>query len=148
MTTPPVTTEPRHTADVVLARLERLGRLDWSEARTRLAGTTCAWADLDGFHVAPATALPEAAPHATHLWAWDASRSLRLRIDGSQALVAALQLGQDGGEQVRVQARPGTPWAEDDQQVGPLAPEAHALAFELLELSGPAPATFVRASAP
>ncbi|WP_406260404.1 hypothetical protein OIA45_19640 [Streptomyces chartreusis] len=138
--------EPRHTAQPVTARMDRIGRLDWTEARSLLTGTTCAWADLDGFHVAGSDQLPTEPPHSTHLWAWDQDRCLRLRIDGSQALIASLLPGHDGGEQVRVYVRPGTPWAVDDKQAGPLQPEAHALAFELLELSGPAPATFVRAA--
>ncbi|MGW2410132.1 hypothetical protein ACWCXK_37295 [Streptomyces sp. NPDC001739] len=146
MTTP--TTEPRHTAQPVLARLERIGRLDWHQARSLLAGTTCAWADLDGFHVTEADRLPEEPPQSTHLWAWDTNRCLRLRIDGAQALTAALHPGQNDREQVRVHIRPGTPWARDDKQAGPLPAEAHALAFELLELSGPTAATFVRAVAP
>ncbi|MCX5054663.1 MULTISPECIES: hypothetical protein [unclassified Streptomyces] len=139
---------PAHTARAVPARLERAGRLAWAEARTLLTGTTCAWADLDGFHIAPADRLPEQPLHATHLWAWDARRCLRLRIDGPHALTALLTPGQDGGEQVRIHIRPGTPWAKDDQQAGPLPAEAHALNFELLELPGPTPATFVRATAP
>lgn len=147
MTATPAT-EPRHTAQPVPARLERLGRLDWPEARALLAGTTCAWVDLDGFHLAPAAALPQDAPHATHLWAWDTTYCLRLRIDGSRALAAALRPGQDGGEQVHAHIRPGTPWAKHDKQAGPLPAEAHALTFELLELPGPTPATFVRAITP
>ncbi|WP_369360194.1 hypothetical protein [Streptomyces sp. cg2] len=146
MTTAPAA-QPRHTAQPVLARLERLGRLGWAQARSLLTGTTCAWADLEGFHVAGADRLPEKPPQSTHVWAWDSSRCLRLRIDGSQALTAALYPGQDGEEQVRVHVRPGFPWARDDKQVGPLPTEAHALAFELLELPGPTPATFVRATA-
>lgn len=139
--------EPRHSARPVPARLDRIGRLAWAEARSLLAGTTCAWADLDGFHITGAHELPEEPLHATHLWAWDQDHCLRLRIDGPQALTAALHPGQDGGEQVYARVRPGTPWAPDDKQVGPLPPDAHALAFELLELPGPAPATFVRAAA-
>ncbi|MFJ4010342.1 hypothetical protein [Streptomyces sp. NPDC090026] len=153
MTTSPATrpeTEPiaEHTARTSPARLDRLGRLDWDEARSLLTGTTCAWADLDGFHITAADQLPPEPLLSTHLWAWDHHRCLRLRIDGQHTLTAALHPGQDGGEQVRVHIRPGTPWATDDKQAGPLQPEAHALAFELLELPGPAPATFVRATAP
>ncbi|MER5493451.1 hypothetical protein ACWD6I_05220 [Streptomyces sp. NPDC002454] len=128
------------------ALLQRIGRLPWPQARTRLAGSTCAWADLDGFHLAPADALPVDPPCTTHLWAWRADLSFRLRIDGPRALVAALRCGPGEGDPVQVRIRSGTPWSRRDRQVGPLPPEAHALAFELLELSGPAPATFVRAS--
>ncbi len=143
-TSPPA--GPRHTATVQPARLDRIGRLSWPQARSLLAGTTCAWADLDGFHVADAGRLPADPPHSTHLWAWDQARCLRLRIDGPQALTAVLRPSQDSGEQVHVHVRPGTPWAAGDQQAGPLPPEAHALDFELLELPGPTPATFVRAA--
>lgn len=146
MTTAPPTTEPRHTARLVPARLDRVGRLAWADARPLLAGTTCAWADLDGFHVTGAERLPDEPPYATHLWAWDDTHCLRLRLDGGRALTAALHPGQDGGEQVNAHVRPGTPWDAADKQVGPLRPEVHALAFELLELTGPSPATFVRAT--
>ncbi|WP_416976976.1 hypothetical protein [Streptomyces sp. T028] len=158
----PTTTEPRHTAARIPALLHRIGRLDWTQARSLLTATpntTCAWADLDGFHIADADHLPADPPHATHLWAWNEDRCLRLRIDGSHALTAALQPLHPGhhhdsadsaggqGELVHVRLRPGTPWAAHDQQAGPLPAEAHTLTFELLELPGPTPATFVRATA-
>ncbi|MEU5524513.1 hypothetical protein ABZ759_28610 [Streptomyces sp. NPDC047860] len=146
-----MSSEPRHTAVPLVVRLERHGRMPWPQARTLLAGTTCAWADLDGFHILPATKLPDDRPPlATHLWAWSEDRCLRLRLDGAQALVAALHLqgaSQETDESaVRVYVRSGVPWPSGHDRVGPLPDAAETLTFELLELAGPAPATFVRAT--
>jgi hypothetical protein len=144
-TTPPP--KPRHQVTPTPARLYRHGRMPWDEARTLLADTTCAWADLDGFHVAPADTLPPDVPQTTHLWAWKARHCFRLRIDGRDALVAALHLDGGGdGEPVTAHARPGTPWTPENKQAGPLPQAAHTLAFGLLELTGPTPVTFVRAT--
>lgn len=138
-------TTATNVAALTPARLERHGRLPWSDARNLLAGTTCAWADLDGFHIAPAADLPETVPPATHVWAWgDGAPCFRLRVDGADALVAALHVGDDGGG-LRVRVRPGRPWNENDHQVGPLRPEAYQLDFDLLEVAGATPVTFVRA---
>jgi hypothetical protein len=129
-------------------RLERLGRMPWPEARTLLAGTTCTWADLHGFHIEPADRLPAEVPQSTHLWAWADDRCVRVRVDGTDALVAVLRPDGRPGTAVSIRTRPGLPWGADDKQVGPLPPGAHSLRFELLELLGPSPATFVRATAP
>ncbi|WP_411574815.1 hypothetical protein [Streptomyces fradiae] len=139
---------PRYEATLTPARLHRHGRMPWPEVRALLAETVCAWSDLDGFHVAPADHLPQDVPQTTHLWAWDTQRFLRIRIDGRDALVAALHPGESGeGEPVTAYVRHGTPWGPDDKQAGPLPDAAHTLTFELLELPGPAPATFVRSTA-
>lgn len=122
-------------------RLVRHGRLPWPGARALLAGTTCAWSDLDGFHLQPADRLPEDTPVATHLWAWTTDTCFRLRLDDGHALVASLHLSE-GGDHVHV--RPARSWGADDRQVGPLPAEAHGLELELLELTGRTPALFVR----
>ncbi|MCX5400802.1 hypothetical protein [Streptomyces sp. NBC_00102] len=146
---------PRHEARPQRATLERHGRLDWARARALLDGTVCAWADLGGFHLAPAAQLPEETPDSTHLWAWDADRCLRVRFDGPWALTASLRTDDRTGgapdgatgrpEDVGVLVRPGTAWSPDEKHAGPLAAGAYALRFELLELTGPSPVTFVRA---
>lgn len=138
---------PRYEATPTAARLHRHGRMPWPEARTLLAQTVCAWSDLDGFHIAAADELPQDVLQTTHLWAWDTHRCVRLRIDCHHALVAALHLGGSGdGQPVTAHIRRGTPWGPDDKQAGPLSEAAHALTFELVELPGSTPVTFVRAT--
>lgn len=132
-------------ASLVPMTLERVGRLDWPAFRALAAGMRCAWADLDGFHVRPAQDLPQLLPVATHLWAWDGHRSVRARIDQGQLRVAVLHTQARARESVDVSRRPGLAWGAEDRQVGPLGQDAQALDFELLEISGGAPVTFVRA---
>ncbi|MGW2917817.1 hypothetical protein ACWDBF_08125 [Streptomyces angustmyceticus] len=142
------TASPRHPSRFAAAHLVRHGRLTWPEARTLLAGTTCAWADLDGMHLAPAGDLPEETPCATHLWAWDPLRCLRLRFDTRHALTAALHSTAPSAlpsNSVRIRISRGMPWAPEDARVGPLEPDIHTLDPELLELTGATPAVFVRA---
>jgi hypothetical protein len=66
------------------------GRLSWLQTRVLLDETTCAWADLDGFHC---EGPPTDPPLTTHVWAWSDQRMLRLRVDGAEAVAAELQLG-------------------------------------------------------
>ena len=58
--------------------LEGTGRTQWSEIQPQLEGMTCAWADLDGFHV---EAVPREQPVTTHLWGWAPDRWVRVRVD-------------------------------------------------------------------
>jgi hypothetical protein len=134
-------------------RLHRLGPLTWPALRTLLtddpayAGARCAWADLNGFHLESATALPTDPPPplATHLWAWGAQAVLRSRIDTGRALTCALLPDNaTPGDVVPVRIRPGLAWPADDLQVGRPDRPLPAPGIELLELTGPAPATFVR----
>jgi hypothetical protein len=84
------------------------GRRPWTEIRPLLSGCMCAWADLDGFH---AEAPPAEPPLATHLWAWDADKLLRIRIDGSDGIAAELLLGgASRGERVEVTRREAVSW--------------------------------------
>ncbi|WP_283135333.1 hypothetical protein [Rhizohabitans arisaemae] len=117
------------------------GRLPWSTALELLTGTTCAWTDLDGPHLGPP---PTTTPvGTTHLWAWADGRALRLRIDDEFAYVA--ELAHDGpGEPVTVIIHPELRlWAPADEQAGPIPETAHTLDWELLELPGPGPVSFV-----
>lgn len=139
------------------ARLYGYGRLDWDQARTVLDHATCAWADLDGLHLAPA---PDAVPPTTHLWAWwPDGDCARLRIDETQAYTAVLRV--TGGppptqaprpvadEPVSPLLRADAPlWAIADPQAGPLPAELREHTWDLLEIPGPRPITFVRASTP
>lgn len=51
-----------------------------------LSGATCLWQDLDGLHIEPP---PDVPPPTSILWGWvDGVRVIRVRLDGSTALVA------------------------------------------------------------
>jgi hypothetical protein len=134
------------------ARLYGYGRLAWTEARDLLDGCRCTWTDLDGIHVADAP--PDALPvGATHLWGWAADRCVRVRFDGDAAYAALLRTGQgedDGGPETLV-AEVVTPvvrrpvvWSPDDRQAGPLPETVLGRTWELLEVPGASPVTFVR----
>jgi hypothetical protein len=122
------------------------GRIRWDRARTLLAGATCAWADLDGSHLGPA---PEDAPvGASHLWAWTDEWCARLRFDDDAVYAGFLHFTDDAaaGETVEVTARTGMRlWAPGDLQAGPIPPDADTWDWELLEVTGAQPITFVRA---
>jgi hypothetical protein len=91
------------------------GRRPWPEIHALVDGCTCAWADLDGFHTEPAPASP---PLATHLWAWNEDRLLRVRIDGSDGIAAELRLTEAGrGEPVTVTVREAVSWPAGEGRV-------------------------------
>ncbi|MFC8797291.1 hypothetical protein ACFT2C_06135 [Promicromonospora sp. NPDC057138] len=122
--------------------LVRHGRMPWAQARTLFDDTVGTWADLDGLHAAEPP--PDDAPLTTHLWAWADDICWRLRFDGNETLVAALHLDAIDGDIVPVRVRDGFPWGRNDAQAGSLSDAAYALKFELLEVTGAAPVTFVR----
>ncbi|WP_329543356.1 hypothetical protein OG548_45870 [Streptomyces sp. NBC_01356] len=147
----PARPAPQPLVRTVRMRLHRLGPLTWPALRTLLtedpayAGARCAWSDLNGFHLEPSTALPTGPPLATHLWTWGAQAVLRSRLDADRALTCVLLPETNhAGEPVLVRIRPGLPWAADDQQVGRPDRPLPAPGIELLDLTGPSPATFVR----
>lgn len=91
------------------------GRRPWAEIRPLLTDCTCAWADIDGFHAGPPPADP---PLATHLWAWNTDRLLRVRIDGREGIAAELRLADSGqGEPVSVTERQATSWPAGEGRV-------------------------------
>lgn len=91
------------------------GRRPWDEITPLLADCTCAWADLDGFHAGPP---PPAPPLATHLWAWDDGRLLRIRIDSGHGIAAELSLAGPGqGEPVTVAEREARSWPSGEGRV-------------------------------
>jgi hypothetical protein len=134
------------------AHLTAHGRLTWTQALSLLAGCTCTWSDLDGIHLTPAP--PAALPAgATHLWGWAADgRCIRLRLDHQAAYTAVLHTrpgtcpDTPDAETVTVTVRPAITWDPDThRQAGPLPATIQAHSWELLEIPGPAPVTFVRA---
>ncbi|AOR31084.1 hypothetical protein BFF78_08545 [Streptomyces fodineus] len=149
--TPSVRPAPPPLVRTVRMRLHRIGTLTWPALRALLTedsaytGARCAWTDLNGFRLEPATALPAEPPVATHLWAWTSQTALRSRIDTGRALTCAL-LPDTGatGESVPVRIRPAIAWPGDDHQVGRPDRPLAASSIELLELTGAAPVTFVR----
>lgn len=130
------------------------GRMTWVQATTgTLAGTTCLWQDLDGLHVQPP---PDQPPPTSILWAWDDTRSLRVRLDGATALVAVRSRDHDagGGEQ----AVP-LPWSAEDRRVFQAAPAGEGTRQQLLARrwtqilddgldTGAGPITFLRPAPP
>lgn len=136
--------------------LERRGLTSWSALREQLceAEGDCAWSDFSGFRLAPAHTLPTSIPATTHLWAWDATRAVRARIDVDRILVATLHTTPPSEpatgpvEYVQVQIRTGHPWSAADPPIGRADQPLPGREFTLLELPGPSPAVFVRQQAP
>ena len=132
------------------AHLVGYGRLDWATAHATIGQVDSCWADLDGWHIAP---LPVTAPHTTHLWGWRDDVCWRLRVDGDEAVVAALHLGQPSSapsnapvaEQVLARISAATPWPRDDRQVSLRGDSPDRWSWQIVELPGPAPISFVRA---
>ncbi|MFI1334562.1 hypothetical protein ACH4U7_31550 [Streptomyces sp. NPDC020845] len=135
--------------------LERVGPVEWDTLRKQLreAEAHCAWSDFGGFHLAAAALLPESIPAATHLWAWDAARAIRARIDVERVLAAVLHttppLEPVAGPlaSVEVQVRTGRLWGVDDPPMGCPGSPLPDQEFTLLEIAGPSPAVFVRQEA-
>ncbi|MER5182586.1 hypothetical protein ABT009_30255 [Streptomyces sp. NPDC002896] len=158
-------TETSRMSETEAARLYGHGRLVWTQASALLEGCQCTWTDLDGIHVADAP--PDVLPvGATHLWGWAVDRCVRVRFDGEAAYVAVLRTSEaDGGARgdseqearpdgssgpgiaevvMPVVRRPVT-WSPDYRQAGPLPEAVLRRRWELLEVPGAAPVTFVRA---
>lgn len=137
------------------ALLHGYGPLPWDAAAELLTGAQCAWADLAGLHLAPA---PAQAPLATHLWAWwPDGRCARLRLDEHHHYTAVLHphgqptaepaIAPLATENVQVLLRHDAPlWGEHDTQAGPLPLQLREHTWDLLEIPGPAPVTFIRAT--
>ncbi|MQS09973.1 hypothetical protein [Streptomyces alkaliphilus] len=130
-------------------RIHGYARLPWDEARALLDGCECTWADLDGIHLTDAP--PERLPvGATHLWGWSAARYVRVRFDLDTVHLAVLTTESPTGEPPLNELTPAPRWREaiiwgdGDHQVGPL-PDAVRRTWELGEIPGEAPITFVRA---
>lgn len=139
------------------ATLHGYGRVDWDTARALLDGCACAWTDIDGVHLrdTPPRHLPTG---ASHLWGWSADRLARVRFDTGTCVeagtvyVATLTLSGHGAapgarlsERVTYERRATILRPADDERAGPLPPEFYEYAWELFEVPGEAPITFVRA---
>jgi hypothetical protein len=119
------------------------GRRPWEQIRALLSGCTCLWADLDGLHADEPPADP---PLATHLWAWDTSRLLRVRIDGADGVTGELHLTDPGcGEPVMVTEREASSWPSVEGRVS-AAPQWRDRPIRIYQVSGIMPLEFPRLS--
>jgi hypothetical protein len=117
------------------------GRRPWTEIHALLDRSICAWADLDGFHAEPRPADP---PLATHLWAWDVGRLLRVRIDGSDGIAAELHLTNSGqGEPVTVTVQEAVSWPAREGRVSVDA-QWRGLPLRVYQVEGLMPLEFTR----
>ncbi|MBO3752846.1 hypothetical protein J5X84_42930 [Streptosporangiaceae bacterium NEAU-GS5] len=125
------------TRPVIHATLTGHGRIPWDRARTLLDGFTCAWADLDGFNLGPASQEP---PLTTHLWAWRDQVLFRARMDGAECILGRLDLS--GGD-VQVAERHCTTWPHGEGRVS-VADDWRSRPVTLYEVAGQMPLTFAR----
>lgn len=131
------------------AVLHAYGRLPWTDLLAAVDAAPAAWADYDGFHIGHC---PDQPPPYTHLWAWTANWLLRARIDGGQAIVAVLQIGEldlkrltpRWSQPTGYELRHSHTWAGTDKRVGRLAPHVADRSVDLYEVGGKSPITFVR----
>jgi hypothetical protein len=117
------------------------GRRPWQQVSALLSGCTCAWADLDGFHCGPPPASP---PLATHVWAWDTGRLLRIRLDGSEGITAELHLTDPGSsETVQVTERQTSTWPLREGRVS-AEDQWRGRTVRSYQVSGLTPLEFIR----
>lgn len=146
------------TADIHTGQhavLHGYGPLPWKQAAALLTSAQCVWTDLAGLHL---DSVPTHAPLATHLWAWwPDGRCARLRLDQDRHYTAILHpdgnpsgepaISPFASETVQVLLRHDAPlWGEHDTQAGPLPAPLRDHIWDLLEIPGPAPVTFIRAT--
>jgi len=126
--------------------LHTLGRTPYQSLAPALNGTTAAWADIDGWHIADP---PTNAPTATHLWAWSGDTAIRLRIDGQDAVGAALNDSPQHpaaikSEEVTVRIDTHMNWEDGEKRLrSSLAPYLDTAAELITVISDPS-VTFVR----
>lgn len=81
----------------------------WADLVDRLAGHTCLWQDLDGYHV---EAPPTQAPRTSILWAWAEDGSMvRVRIDDDRSIAYLATCPAD------VATTPLTSWDPHDRRI-------------------------------
>jgi hypothetical protein len=131
------------------AILSGTGRITWTEAQALLDGSHCTWADLHGLRTGPA---PDQTPLTSHLWAWwPDGRCARLRLDEDDVYAATLRplnteqpSANATSEVVTVHRHPDAPlWGPADRQAGPLPDEVRQWTYDLLEIPGPHPVSFI-----
>jgi hypothetical protein len=131
------------------ATLHGYGRIPWPDLAVALADADSAWADYHGFHIGQCPAQP---PPYTHLWAWHADWLLRARIDGRDAIVGALLLGDVGPpgltslltDRTDCVRREGHTWPAEEKRVGPVPAALAGRDVDLYQIAGAHPVTFVR----
>lgn len=140
--------------------LHGYGRIDWATARTLLDGCSCTWTDFDGIHLTNTP--PEHAPvAATHLWGWSAERLVRLRFDSgadpanatSPATAAVYAAVLDNRpdpaavltETVNTTVHPVVLRPAADHRSGALPTAVQGRTWQLTEVPGESPVTFLRA---
>lgn len=117
------------------------GRLSWWDTRALLAGCTCAWADLEGFHVGKPPTEP---PIASHLWGWDPERLVRARIDGDDCVAAELRLHPaPAAHRVQVAKRSARTWPLQEGRVS-VADRWRDLQITIYEVVGLMPLSFAQ----
>jgi hypothetical protein len=132
---------PARVGTTRTAWLTAHGRRPWLRVSTLLSGCTCAWADLDGFHCGPS---PVGPPLATHVWAWDTDRLLRIRLDGGDGIIAELHLTDPGsGETVQVTEWQTSTWPPREGRVS-AEDQWRGRTVRSYQVSGPTPLEFVR----
>jgi hypothetical protein len=131
------------------ALLVGYGALPWTTLSAGLAGIPAAWADYGGFHLAAA---PDEPPPYTHLWAWTPDWLLRARIDGATAITGALLLtpGSSPLGRAPVDTWPVTyqrltsrTWTRADSRVSALPDAIADQPFDLYQIPGERPVTFI-----
>ncbi|MGW2320090.1 hypothetical protein [Streptomyces sp. NPDC001680] len=131
--------------------LHGYGRLPWHAARRLLHGCACTWTDFDGVQLTNTP--PEQRPlAATHLWGWTTDRPgrlVRLRFDTDAVYAAVLGTAPADPqpiltEQVTATERPAELRPANDQRAGALPPAVQDQQWELTEIPGEHPVTFVR----
>jgi hypothetical protein len=117
------------------------GRRPWAEVHSLLTDCVCAWADLDGVHTEPAPTTP---PLATHLWAWNHDRLLRVRIDCQDGIAAELRPSESGqGEPVTITERKAISWPSEEGRVS-AAQEWRDRPLRIYQVQGLMPLEFTR----
>jgi hypothetical protein len=136
------------------AWLTAYGRIPWDRIYPELTGSTCAWADLDGFHHEHADTLdPDHPPVTTHIWAWTNQRLWRIRIDGAEGIAARLDLStpepdpQHPTERVDIVETLTPTWAERDFRVS-VDHRWRGQTVNLYDVAGLMPLTFARLTMP
>jgi len=114
------------------------GRMSWSAVLETLDGLDCAWADLDGWHMAPA---PHAPPITTHLWGWSDERWARVRVDGTDGIVGRLSRSPTGN--VEVQTRRAMGWGDNRGRIPATSQAWLDTEVTLLVVGGLTKVTFV-----
>ena len=116
---------------------------DWAAIRAIISDTTCAWADIGGWHLGEP---PNDQPiGSTHVWAWTGDGCFAIRLGGFRPRCAELRLRFGHfGDEVAVRQHASIIWGSDDQRVPASAVSTLPGRVEVLDVVGPMPLSFVR----